>query len=192
MPTTNEYSKVDLRVGTDAQFQEHLTSLPVGAIWGSTDSKVTEDDLSDDLKTKINGGGGGSPTWHNTAPSDTSKVLATKIKYYVPGTASANDGDRCFHGTFSPTIVPYYQEIAPTAIPNFTMSFYTDAYDSETTYYVGTATFGLDPIHGEPAVVFVGLKTTNGGTPDTLFSTASSIGFEWSEYATAEYLYADA
>lgn len=54
MSTTTEYSKVDLRVGTDAQFQDNLDSLPVGAIWGSTDSKVTEDDLSDALKTKIN------------------------------------------------------------------------------------------------------------------------------------------
>ena len=54
MATTTEYSKVDLRVGTDAQFQANLASLPVGAIWGSTDSKVVEDDLSDELKTKIN------------------------------------------------------------------------------------------------------------------------------------------
>lgn len=56
MSTTTEYSKVDLRVGTDAQFQANLASLPVGAIWGSTDSKVAEDDLSDELKTKINRG----------------------------------------------------------------------------------------------------------------------------------------
>lgn len=56
MATTTEYAKVDLRVGTDAQFQANLASLPVGAIWGSTDSKVVEDDLSDALKTKINSG----------------------------------------------------------------------------------------------------------------------------------------
>ena len=55
MATTQEYSKLDLRVGTDAQFQENLASLPVGSIWCSTD-KVTEEDLSDDLRTKINSG----------------------------------------------------------------------------------------------------------------------------------------
>jgi len=55
MAQENNYSKVDLRVGTEAQFNAKVDTLPAGTLFGITDATVSKADLSTDLKNEING-----------------------------------------------------------------------------------------------------------------------------------------
>lgn len=51
---SEQYNQVDLHIGTDAQFETNKASLPVGAIWGSTDG-IKMNDLDSALQQKIDG-----------------------------------------------------------------------------------------------------------------------------------------
>ena len=55
MAQENNYSQVDLRVGTEEQFNAKVGTLPAGTLFGTTDSTVSKADLSTDLKNEING-----------------------------------------------------------------------------------------------------------------------------------------
>lgn len=55
MAQNENYSQVDLRVGTEAQFNAKVDTLPAGTLFGVTDSTVSKADLSTDLKNEING-----------------------------------------------------------------------------------------------------------------------------------------
>lgn len=55
MAQNENYSQVDLRVGTEEQFNAKVGTLPAGALFGVTDSTVSKADLSTDLKNEING-----------------------------------------------------------------------------------------------------------------------------------------
>lgn len=54
MAQNENYSTVDLRVGTEAQFNAKVDTLPAGALFGVTDATVSKADLSTDLKNEIN------------------------------------------------------------------------------------------------------------------------------------------
>lgn len=55
MAQNENYSQVDLRVGTEEQFNAKVGTLPAGTLFGTTDSTVSKADLSTDLKNEING-----------------------------------------------------------------------------------------------------------------------------------------
>lgn len=55
MAQNENYSQVDLRVGTEEQFNAKVGTLPAGTLFGVTDSTVSKADLSTDLKNEING-----------------------------------------------------------------------------------------------------------------------------------------
>lgn len=55
MAQNENYSQVDLRVGTEAQFNAKVDTLPAGTLFGITDATVSKADLSTDLKNEING-----------------------------------------------------------------------------------------------------------------------------------------
>lgn len=55
MAQNENYSQVDLRVGTEAQFNAKVDTLPAGTLFGITDATVSKTDLSTDLKNEING-----------------------------------------------------------------------------------------------------------------------------------------
>lgn len=55
MAQNENYSQVDLRVGTEAQFNAKVGTLPAGTLFGITDATVSKADLSTDLKNEING-----------------------------------------------------------------------------------------------------------------------------------------
>lgn len=54
MAQNENYSQVDLRVGTEEQFNAKVGTLPAGTLFGTTDSTVSKADLSTDLKNEIN------------------------------------------------------------------------------------------------------------------------------------------
>lgn len=54
MAQNENYSQVDLRVGTEAQFNAKVDTLPAGTLFGVTDATVSKADLSTDLKNEIN------------------------------------------------------------------------------------------------------------------------------------------
>lgn len=55
MAQNENYSVVDLRIGTEEQFNAKVGTLPAGTLFGITDSTVSKADLSTDLKNEING-----------------------------------------------------------------------------------------------------------------------------------------
>lgn len=55
MAQNENYNQVDLRVGTEEQFNAKVGTLPAGTLFGVTDSTVSKADLSTDLKNEING-----------------------------------------------------------------------------------------------------------------------------------------
>lgn len=55
MAQNENYSQVDLRIGTEAQFNAKVDTLPAGTLFGITDATVSKTDLSTDLKNEING-----------------------------------------------------------------------------------------------------------------------------------------
>lgn len=55
MAQNENYSQVDLRIGTEAQFNAKVDTLPAGTLFGVTDATVSKADLSTDLKNEING-----------------------------------------------------------------------------------------------------------------------------------------
>lgn len=55
MAQNENYSQVDLRVGTEEQFNAKVGTLPAGTLFGTIDSTVSKADLSTDLKNEING-----------------------------------------------------------------------------------------------------------------------------------------
>lgn len=55
MAQNENYSQIDLRVGTEEQFNAKVGTLPAGTLFGVTDSTVSKADLSTDLKNEING-----------------------------------------------------------------------------------------------------------------------------------------
>ena len=55
MAQNEKYGQVDLRVGTEDQFNAKVGTLPAGALFGVTNSTVSKADLSTDLKNEING-----------------------------------------------------------------------------------------------------------------------------------------
>lgn len=55
MAQTAEYTKIDLRVGTQAQFNAKVDSLPAGTLFGITDATASKADLDTGLKNEING-----------------------------------------------------------------------------------------------------------------------------------------
>ena len=55
MAQNENYNQVDLRIGTEEQFNAKVGTLPAGTLFGITDSTVSKADLSTDLKNEING-----------------------------------------------------------------------------------------------------------------------------------------
>lgn len=55
MAQNENYSQVNLIVGTEAQFNAKVDTLPAGTLFGITDATVSKADLSTDLKNEING-----------------------------------------------------------------------------------------------------------------------------------------
>ena len=49
MAQNENYSQVDLRVGTEAQFNAKVDTLPAGTLFGVTDVTVSKADLSTNM-----------------------------------------------------------------------------------------------------------------------------------------------
>lgn len=80
MAQTTDYSKVDLRVGTEAQFNAKVDTLPAGTLFGITDATVSKADLSTDLKNEINGkiNKPANPTSDSAITINSSGTISTK------------------------------------------------------------------------------------------------------------------
>ena len=75
MAQNENYSQVDLRVGTEVQFNAKVDTLPAGTLFGVTDATVSKADLSTDLKNEING------KVDNTTYASDNKYGVAKIWY---------------------------------------------------------------------------------------------------------------
>lgn len=80
MAQNENYSQVDLRVGTEEQFNAKVGTLPAGALFGVTDSTVSKADLSTDLKNEINGkiNKPSNPTSDSAVVINSSGTISTK------------------------------------------------------------------------------------------------------------------
>lgn len=80
MAQTTEYNKVDLRVGTESQFNAKVDTLPEGTLFGVTDATVSKADLSTDLKNEINGkiNKPANPTSDSAVVINSSGAISTK------------------------------------------------------------------------------------------------------------------
>ena len=81
MAQNENYSQVDLRVGTEAQFNAKVDTLPAGTLFGVTDATVSKADLSTDLKNEINGKitQPSTPTGDSAVVIDSNGVVSTKL-----------------------------------------------------------------------------------------------------------------
>lgn len=81
MAQNENYSQVDLRVGTEEQFNAKVGTLPAGTLFGTTDSTVSKADLSTDLKNEINGkiNKPANPTSDSAVVMDSSGTVSTKL-----------------------------------------------------------------------------------------------------------------
>lgn len=81
MAQNENYSQVDLRVGTEAQFNAKVDTLPAGTLFGVTDATVSKADLSTDLKNEINGKitQPSNPTGDSAVVIDSNGVVSTKL-----------------------------------------------------------------------------------------------------------------
>lgn len=80
MAQNENYSVVDLRVGTEEQFNAKVGTLPAGTLFGITDSTVSKADLSTDLKNEINGkiNKPANPTSDSAVVINSSGTVSTK------------------------------------------------------------------------------------------------------------------
>lgn len=80
MDQNENYSQVDLRVGTEAQFNAKVGTLPAGTLFGITDATVSKADLSTDLKNEINGkiNKPANPTSDSAVVINSSGTISTK------------------------------------------------------------------------------------------------------------------
>ena len=81
MAQNENYSQVDLRVGTEAQFNAKVDTLPAGTLFGVTDATVSKADLSTDLKNEINGKitQPSNPTEDSAVVINSSGVVSTRL-----------------------------------------------------------------------------------------------------------------
>lgn len=81
MAQNENYSQVDLRVGTEAQFNAKVDTLPAGTLFGITDATVSKADLSTDLKNEINGKitQPSNPTGDSAVVINSNGVVSTKL-----------------------------------------------------------------------------------------------------------------
>lgn len=87
MAQNENYSQVDLRVGTEEQFNAKVGTLPAGTLFGTTDSTVSKADLSTDLKNEINGkiNKPANPTSDSAVVIDSSGTVSTKPLTSITG-----------------------------------------------------------------------------------------------------------
>lgn len=103
MAQNENYSQVDLRVGTEEQFNAKVGTLPAGALFGVTDSTVSKADLSTDLKNEINGkiNKPANPTSDSAVVINSSGTVSTKpltsitgkSEVYVGSTTPTNEDE---------------------------------------------------------------------------------------------------
>lgn len=89
MAQNENYSQVDLRVGTEEQFNAKVGTLPAGTLFGTTDSTVSKADLSTDLKNEINGkiNKPANPTSDSAVVINSSGTISTKPLSSITGKA---------------------------------------------------------------------------------------------------------
>lgn len=89
MAQNENYSQVDLRVGTEEQFNAKVGTLPTGTLFGTTDSTVSKADLSTDLKNEINGkiNKPANPTSDSAVVINSSGTISTKPLTSITGKA---------------------------------------------------------------------------------------------------------
>lgn len=87
MAQNENYSQVDLRVGTEEQFNAKVGTLPAGTLFGVTDSTVSKADLSTDLKNEINGkiNKPANPTSDSAVVINSSGTVSTKPLTSITG-----------------------------------------------------------------------------------------------------------
>lgn len=87
MAQNENYSQVDLRVGTEEQFNAKVGTLPAGTLFGVTDSTVSKADLSTDLKNEINGkiNKPANPTSDSAVVINSSGTISTKPLTSITG-----------------------------------------------------------------------------------------------------------
>lgn len=87
MAQNENYSQVDLRVGTEEQFNAKVGTLPAGTLFGVTDSTVSKADLSTDLKNEINGkiNKPANPTSDSAVTINSSGTISTKPLSSITG-----------------------------------------------------------------------------------------------------------
>lgn len=103
MAQNENYSVVDLRIGTEAQFNAKVDTLPAGTLFGVTDATVSKADLSTDLKNEINGkiNKPASPTTESAITINSSGTISTKpltsitgkSEVYVGSTTPTNEDE---------------------------------------------------------------------------------------------------
>lgn len=89
MAQNENYSQVDLRIGTEEQFNAKVGTLPAGTLFGVTDSTVSKADLSTDLKNEINGkiNKPANPTSDSAVVINSSGTISTKPLSSITGKA---------------------------------------------------------------------------------------------------------
>ncbi len=89
MAQNENYSVVDLRIGTEEQFNAKVGTLPAGTLFGITDSTVSKADLSTDLKNEINGkiNKPANPTSDSAVVINSSGAIGTKPLTSITGKA---------------------------------------------------------------------------------------------------------
>lgn len=87
MAQNENYNQVDLRVGTEEQFNAKVGTLPAGTLFGITDSTVSKADLSTDLKNEINGkiSKPDNPTSDSAVVINSSGTVSTKPLSSITG-----------------------------------------------------------------------------------------------------------
>lgn len=87
MAQNENYSQVDLRVGTEEQFNAKVGTLPAGTLFGVTDATVSKADLSTDLKNEINGkiNKPANPTSDSAVVINSSGTVSTKPLTSITG-----------------------------------------------------------------------------------------------------------
>lgn len=87
MAQNENYSQVDLRIGTEEQFNAKVGTLPAGTLFGVTDSTVSKADLSTDLKNEINGkiNKPANPTSDSAITINSSGTISTKPLSSITG-----------------------------------------------------------------------------------------------------------
>lgn len=92
MAQNENYSQVDLRVGTEEQFNAKVGTLPAGTLFGTTDSTVSKADLSTDLKNEINGkiNKPANPTSDSAVVINSSGEISTKPLNDITGKAEVS------------------------------------------------------------------------------------------------------